>query len=197
MNESDDTLPGWDWGAFGRRFALELGPALLFLIAVRVWDIYIGTMVLLATTAVSTVLSWVREKRLPVVPLGALALAGLFGGLTLWLHEPQWIKMRPTVVNLITALGVLGGLWRGRLLVRDILGVGMPAPDQTWRHLSFALVAFLVGLALMNEIVWRTVSTEAWATFKALAIPTLNALFFLGAWWMLRRACRREEQVEA
>lgn len=187
----------WDWRSTGRRFLFELGPALVFLAAVKIWDIYVGTIVLFCTTLISTTLSWYRERRVPVVPMAGLALTLAFGGLTLMFEDPGWIKMRPTVLNLAGAVVLLGALGLNRLLLRDIFGAGVTAPDALWRRVTLALIAFLIALAVINEAIWRTSSTEAWATFKAIGIPTLDALFIGGAGWLLTRASAAEPEPEA
>lgn len=180
----------WRLGATVERIALELGPALAFFLAVRFYDIFAGTIVLLVAGVLSTAVSWMRQRRVPVVPFASLALTGMLGGATLILEEGRFIKMRPTIINALTALVLAGALVRGRMLLRSVLGAGIEAEAAAWRRVTIGIVLFLLALSVANEIVWRSVSTEVWAGFKAFAIPALDALAFWLAYRHLRRhAC--------
>ncbi|WP_404379846.1 inner membrane-spanning protein YciB [Caenispirillum salinarum] len=183
----------WRLGATVERIALELGPAIAFFLTVRFYDIFAGTIVLLVAGVLSTAVSWSRGRRVPVVPFASLALTGVLGGATLIMEEGRFIKMRPTIINAVAALVLAGGLMRGHLLLRSVLGAGTEAEPAAWRRVTIGIVLFLLGLSVTNEIVWRTVSTEAWAGFKAFAIPALDALAFWLAYRHLRRhACSED-----
>lgn len=180
----------WRLSKTFERLALELGPALAFFLAVRFYDIYAGTIVLFAAGILSTALSWHRERRVPVVPLASLALTLGLGGATLILEQGRFIKMRPTIINSITALALAIGLMKGRVLLRNVLGAGIKAAPAAWRHVTLGAVVFLLLLAGLNEVVWRTMSTETWAGFKAFVIPAADALaIWLGYRHLKRHAC--------
>lgn len=176
----------------GKRLAFELGPALVFFLTIRFWDIYVGTVVFMAMSILSAVWSWGRDRRLPRLPLAGIVLTLVVGGLTLALEDPQFIKMRPTIINLIVAVAVGGGLMIGKLPVKSVFGAGIHASDHGWRVVSAALVVFVLVLAGLNEWVWRSFSSADWALFKAFGIPLLDGLFIAWAWVMLRRHARRE-----
>lgn len=179
--------PPWNLRANVVRLVLELGPALLLFIGTSLWDIYVGTMLLIAASVVSTAVSLQRERRFPLVPLASLVSVGLIGGLTLVLTDPRFVKMEPTISNVGGALALLASLRLRKLPLRSVFGAGTRARPRAWKHLTVALALFLLVLAALNEAVWRTVDTEAWAAFKAFALPALNVAFISGAWIWLRR----------
>lgn len=177
----------WNRGALALRLLAELGPAVLFFVVLRATDIYWATLVLVATGLASTAWSWRRERRLPVLPSAMLALTLVLGGLTYALQDPQFVKLRPTITNLAGAAALAVAFAFGRLPLRHALDGATTLPDDLWARLTWALITFLLVLAALNEVVWRTTSTDTWAAFKAFGIPLLNGLFIFGAWrWVLR-----------
>src|SRR3546814_8552227 len=94
------------------------------------------------------------------MPLVTAAVVGVFGGLTLWLHDDTFIKMKPTVINALYAAVLLGGLALGRMPLRLLLGSALQITEAGWRQLSLRCGLMFAGLAVLNEIVWRTQSTD-------------------------------------
>lgn len=176
----------WNIRQAAVRLVFELGPAVVFFAATKIWGIYAGTIALMASAALSTVISWYRTRRIPVMPLAGLGLTLLFGGMTLGWHDDQFIKMQPTLVNGISALVLAGALVLKKLPLKAVFGAGTHARNEAWRTLTLALVAFLTLLAVMNEVMWRGFSTDTWAAYKAFVIPALDALFVAGAYKYLR-----------
>lgn len=181
----------WDLRRNVRRLVLELGPALLLFVGTSIRDIYVGTVLLIVASALSTAWSWTRERRIPLVPLASLVSVGLIGGLTLVMADPRFVKMEPTISNSAGALALIVALRLRKLPLRSVFGAGTRARPRAWRHLTVALAGFLVVLSLLNEVVWRSVDTDTWAAFKAFALPTLNVLFVAVAFvWLKRNALR-------
>lgn len=165
-----------DWRRLLERLAVELGTPLIFLIALVAFSLQIATAIFILATLAVTGVSMRRSGHFPVVPALLAAVAVVFGTLTILFDDARWIEMRPTVVNGLAAAGILVGLLRGRLYLKSALQDGFTLDDGTWRTLSWRMVGFLVVLALLNEVVWRSFSTETWAVYKAL-VPLLNAGF--------------------
>lgn len=176
----------WNVRQAAVRLVFELGPAVVFFVVTKVFGIFAGTIALMASAALSTVVSWLRTRRFPVMPLAGLALTLVFGGMTLWWREDQFIKMQPTLVNGLSAVVLAGALTIGRLPLRSIFGAGTHAREDAWRALTLALVLFLFMLAAMNEIMWRMFPTDTWAAYKAFVIPALDGLFVAAAYKYLR-----------
>ena len=161
------------------RPATEYGPLAVFFVAYLGWGLLPATAALLVTTIVSLVLSFVATRRVPVMPVITAGLVIVFGGLTLWLQDETFIKLKPTIVQAMFAAVLLGGLAFGRPLLKSVLGNVWQIDDAGWRLLTLQFGLFFLAMALLNEIVWRTQSTDVWVTFKVFGIMGLTLLFAL------------------
>src|SRR5579864_1242587 len=159
------------------KLALDLGPLLIFFAANAVFGIFTATAVFMAAMLVVIAASIVIERKISPIPLITGALVLLFGGLTLWLSNDIFIKIKPTILYAIFAAVLLGGLAFSRLFIKLLLGQTLRLSDTAWRTLTWRWAAFFVALAILNEIVWRNVSTNAWVGFKVWAIFPLTLLF--------------------
>jgi intracellular septation protein len=116
----------------------------------------------------------------PLVPLITAAIVAVFGGLTLWLQDETFIKMKPTIVQALFAVVLLGGLALGRPLLKPLLGAVMPPmSERAWRQFTLRYALFFLAMAGLNELVWRTQSTDFWVTFKVFGLPGMTILFIL------------------
>jgi intracellular septation protein len=114
------------------------------------------------------------------------ALVVVFGGLTIWLQDPRFVMMKPTIINLLFA-GVLAyGLVTGRPLLKLIMGEALKLTDQGWHRLSVRWLGFFVAMAALNEIVWRNFSQPTWVNFKVGILP-LTLLFAVAQVGLIRR----------
>ncbi|HET8728046.1 MAG TPA: septation protein A [Alphaproteobacteria bacterium] len=159
------------------RLALEAGPLVVFFIANRMEGIMTGTAVFMAATLVAVGLSYRLERRIPLMPLVGCGFVMVFGGLTLWLDDAVFIKLKPTVVNLLFAAILFVGLATGRTFLKLLMGSVMTLTDEGWRILSWRWAFFFVFLAGLNEVVWRTLPTDAWVNFKVFALMPLTIVF--------------------
>ncbi|SLN47554.1 Intracellular septation protein [Roseivivax jejudonensis] len=172
--------------------ALELGPVVAFFVAYlllkdRTFDIggtaYDGFIVVTAgfvpvMVAATGVLWWLTGhlSRMQVV---TVVLIVVFGGLSVWLNDERFFKMKPTLIYLIFG-GILGaGLLRGQSWLRVVMEGMVPLRDEGWMILTKRVTVFFFALALANEIVWRTMSTEAWVYFKTFGLTAALFLFFM------------------
>lgn len=142
-------------------------------------DLFWATGGLLVATVVSIIITIVMERKLPFLPIFTAVAVSIFGGLTLLLKDDIFIKIRPTVVNLIFALGLLTGLWKDKLFLKMLLGKALDISEKGWRILTIRWAIFFMAIALLNEIVWRTQTEEFWVNFKVLGVMGLNFLFLL------------------
>ena len=121
------------------------------------------------------------------MPLVSGAVVVVFGGLTLALQDEQFIKLKPTIVNSMFGLVLLGGLWLGRPLLAVVLDSMFDLTDEGWRKLTLRWALFFFVLAALNEIVWRTQSTDFWVSFKVFGIMPLTIAFALAQTPLLMR----------
>jgi intracellular septation protein len=179
--EPSQTEPPW------LRPASDYGPIVVFFIAYVLSDLLWATGALMAATAVALGLSLAIARRVPLMPLITAGVVGVFGGLTLILQDETFIKMKPTIVQILFAAILLGGLVFGRPLLKPLMGTAWSMDDQGWRKLTFRFALFFLAMAGLNEAVWRTQSTDFWVSFKVFGILGLTLLFALAQTPLMRR----------
>lgn len=168
------------------KLLVELGPLLLFFLVNSRAGIFWGTGVLIVATVISIIASRVMFGKLAIMPLVSAFFVIIFGGLTLWLADDLFIKLKPTIVNLIFATVLLGGLFFGHSLLRHLFGDVFKLTDEGWRLLTLRWGLFFVGLAILNEVVWRNFSTDTWVSFKVFGIMPLTMIFGLSQMGLLK-----------
>jgi intracellular septation protein len=119
------------------------------------------------------------ERKVSPMPLVTGLLVLIFGGLTLWLANDIFIKIKPTILYVMFAAVLLGGLLFSRLFIKLLLGQTLRLPEVAWRTLTWRWSGFFIALAILNEIVWRNVSTNTWVAFKVWGVFPLTLLFAL------------------
>jgi intracellular septation protein len=185
------------------KLALELGPLGLFFIANAYAGrfgfgedrrIYVATALFIGATLVALAVHYALLRKLPIMPLVSGVVVVVFGGLTLALQDETFIKLKPTIVNTLFGLILLGGLWFRKPLLRIVLDSMFELTDEGWRKLTLRWALFFFVLAILNEVVWRTQSTDAWVTFKVFGIMPLTLVFALAQTPLLMRydASRKE-----
>jgi intracellular septation protein len=160
--------------------AVDYGPLAVFFVTYVTLGLMAATAALIAASLLALLSAWVLERRVPVIPLVTTAIVAVFGGLTLWLQDETFIKMKPTIVQALFALILLGGLAFGRPLLKPLVGPMMPPmSDAAWRQFTLRYALFFVAMAALNEAVWRTQSTDFWVAFKVFGLSGLTFLFIL------------------
>ena len=159
------------------KLLLDLAPLLLFFAAYMASDIYVATGVLMAATVVAMIVSWFWLRHVSATLILTTVLVVGFGALTLWLNDPRFIKMKPTMVNVLFAVVLGGGLLMGRNLLQLLLGQAFQLTAEGWRKLTYRWIGFFLAMAVLNEIVWRNFSETAWASFKVFGILPITIVF--------------------
>jgi len=174
------------------KLALELGPVVVFFIAyVRLKDQiftiagtdYVGFIIVTAAfiplLLLSTGILWWITGHLSNMQIFTAILVVLFGGLTVWLNDPKFIKMKPTILYVAFG-GTLGfGLMRGKSYLRHVMEAAIPLEHTGWMILTQRLMLFFFGLAIANELVWRLMSEAAWVNFKTFGLTAAIFAFFM------------------
>lgn len=138
-----------------------------------------ATGVFMVATLVALVVHYWLVRRLPVMPVVSGVVVAVFGTLTLVLYDELFIKLKPTIVNALFGTVLLGGLAFGRSLLKIVLDAVFELTEEGWRKLTFRWGVFFFVLALLNEVVWRTQTTDFWVSFKVFGIMPLTLLFAL------------------
>lgn len=169
------------------RLLFEISPLIVFFVCNARYGIFTATGAFMMVTAIAVPGMWLLEKRLPVMPLVSGLFVLGFGGLTLVLQDETFIKLKPTIVNLLFAAILSGGLLGRVTLLKSLFGSVMNLHDQGWRLLTTRWVAFFVVLAILNEVVWRTQTTEFWIQFKLFGIMPLTLAFSIAQLPLINR----------
>lgn len=159
------------------RLILDLGPLLAFFLAYRFHGLLAGTATLIICTLASLIVHYALEKRIAIMPLISGVAIATLGGLTLFLQDETFIKIKPTLVNLLFAAILLGGLLFKKPLFKYVLDGAIHLTDRGWYLLSLRWGLFFIGLALLNEFIWRHYPTDFWVNFKVFGMFTLTMAF--------------------
>lgn len=166
--------------------AIELGPLVAFVVAWALAGIIWATGILMVASVVSLFASWRLLGHVSPVVIATAVLVLFFGGLTLWFDDPEFIKRKPTVVNLLFAGVLLIGLVTRRPLLKAILGEAFQLTEEGWRKLTVRWVCFFLALAALNEIVAQKYSTAVWVWFKFGILP-LTVVFAMAQIGLIKR----------
>ena len=161
------------------KLVLEMGPLVLFFLTNWKFGIFPATGVLMAGVIAALIASWVLTRHLPIMPVVTAVAVVVFGALTFFFHDDLFIKLKPTIVNTIFGAVLLGGLAMGRPLLPVVLDSVMQLTEEGWRKLTLRWGVFFFLLAIVNEVVWRTQTTDFWVSFKAFGIMPLTIVFAL------------------
>lgn len=165
----------------------EFGPLVVFFGCYFLFGLLPATAALIAATLAALAVTWGLERRLPLMPVITAVVVAVFGGLTLWLEDETFIKMKPTIVQVIFSLVLLGGLMVGKPLLKPLLGAAWQMDEAGWRKLTLRFAVFFAAMAGLNEAVWRTQTTDVWVTFKVFGILGLTVVFAASQIYLLQR----------
>lgn len=186
------------------KLVLELGPLVLFFLANAYADrfgyaehqrIFAATGLFVVATVAALAVNYALIRKLPVMPLVSGVVVVVFGGLTLALQNELFIKLKPTIVNTMFGFVLLGGLYFRKPLLQIVLDSVFELTEEGWRKLTFRWALFFFALAILNEIVWRTQTTDFWVSFKVFGIMPITIVFALAQTPLLLRydASKKED----
>jgi intracellular septation protein len=193
------------------KLALELGPLMVFFFANARGEwlierfpvlasigepIFIATALFMAATLIALSVSWILLRSLPIMPLISGIVVLVFGALTLWLHNETFIKMKPTIVNALFGVILLGGLYFGKSLLGYVFDSAFKLNAEGWRKLTMRWGVFFLVLAVLNEVVWRSFSTDFWVAFKVWGTMPITLLFTFAQMPLVMKYSIEQETVE-
>jgi intracellular septation protein len=161
------------------KFTLELGPLALFFLSYWKFGIFAATGVMMASVLVTLAVSYWKLRRIPIMPLVTAALVLIFGGLTFYFNDSSFIKIKVTIINALFAGALFFGLAFNKPMLQILFDGALHLTDEGWRKLTWRWAFFFVGLAVINEIVWRTMPESYWAAYKSFGALPLTVLFAL------------------
>tara|TARA_B100000579_G_C22743200_1_gene810163 strand:- start:116 stop:670 length:555 start_codon:yes stop_codon:yes gene_type:complete len=162
------------------KFLTDFGPLLIFFVVYYKGgkDLIIAIPPLIIATLLAVCIVYFLEKKIPYIPLVGAILISIFGGLTIFFNNPIFIYLKPTIINIIFAIGLLiGKLIFGKNFLRLFFKGSLKLEDYGWDKLMYRWIFFFVFLAILNEIIWRTQTEEIWINFKVWGILPLTFIF--------------------
>ena len=174
---------------------VDYGPPVIFFVAYYMTNLFIATASIMVTTILALILSYVAERRIPIIPLITAGIVGIFGSLTLWLNDEAFIKMKPTIIQIIFGLVLFGGQLMNRLLLKSLMGSAWQITDEGWRILTLRFSFFFFLSATLNEVIWRTQSTDFWVNFKVFGFMGLTIFFIMTQLPLLKRFAIEENKL--
>jgi len=181
------------------KFLVEVGPLAAFFITYSTWggddkaNLIAATAIFMGAITASLAVSVWLERRIPLMPVVSAVVVFVFGGLTLALDSEIFIKMKPTIINALFAAILFAGLALRRAFLKHLFGAVMNLDEAGWKKLSLRWAVFFVAVAVLNEIVWRSFSTDLWVNFKVFGILPLTLVFALSQTPLIHRHTVAEE----
>jgi intracellular septation protein len=159
------------------KLALDIGPLLLFFAGNSRFGIFGATAVFMVAALAALAISYALTRRLPVMTVVSAVIVLVFGGLALWLHDETFIKLKPTIIYTLFGGALLGGYLFDKPLLEIVFDSVFHITEEGWRKLTLRWAAFFFVLAVLNEAIWRTQSTDFWVNAKVFGFTTLTFLF--------------------
>jgi intracellular septation protein len=159
------------------KLALDFGPLALFFFANSRYGIFVATATFMVAVLAALAVSYALTRHFPIMAIVTAIIVLVFGGLTLFLHNDMFIKIKPTIIYCLFGGVLLGGLFFNKPLLGSVLDSMFQLTDEGWRKLTLRWALFFFALAVLNEIVWRNFSTDLWVDFKVFGVMPLTFLF--------------------
>ena len=161
------------------KLLIDIGPLAVFFIFYTRGDLKTAILPFMIATIIAVLFSYILEKKIPIMPTVGAIIILIFGGLTIYFDNETFFKMKPTIINLLFAGILYGGIIFNKSLLRYLLGAALKLQDEGWDILTKRWIGFFIALAILNEIIWRTQTTDIWVNFKVFGILPITFIFTL------------------
>ena len=161
------------------KLLIDIGPLAIFFVFYTRGDLKTAILPFMIATIIAVLFSYILEKKIPIMPTVGAAIILIFGGLTIYFDNETFFKMKPTIINLLFAGILYGGIILNKSLLRYLLGAALKLQDEGWDILTKRWIGFFIALAILNEIIWRTQTTDIWVNFKVFGILPITFIFTL------------------
>ena len=166
---------------------IDIGPLAVFFIFYVRSDLKSAILPFMIATIIAVLFSYIIEKKIPIMPTAGAFIILVFGGLSIYFDNEVFFKMKPTIINLLFAFILYGGILTDKPLLKYLLGNALKLQNEGWLILTKRWVSFFIALAILNEIIWRTQSTDIWVNFKVFGILPITFLFTLSQFRILKK----------
>ena len=161
------------------KLLIDIGPLAVFFVFYTRSDLKTAIFPFIIATIIAVLFSYIIEKKIPIMPTVGAVIILIFGGLTIYFDNETFFKMKPTIINLLFAGILYGGIILNKPLLRYLLGAALKLKDKGWDILTKRWIGFFIALAILNEIIWRTQTTDIWVSFKVFGILPITFIFTL------------------
>ena len=169
------------------KLLIDIGPLAVFFVFYTRSDLKTAILPFMIATIIAVLFSYIIEKKIPIMPTVGAVIILIFGGLTIYFDNETFFKMKPTIINLLFAGILYGGIILNKSLLRYLLGAALKLQDEGWDILTKRWIGFFIALAILNEIIWRTQTTDIWVNFKVFGILPITFIFTLAQFSTIKK----------
>ena len=169
------------------KLLIDIGPLAVFFIFYTRSGLQASILPFMVATVIAVLFSYILEKKIPIMPTVGAGIVLLFGGLTIYFDNDVFFKMKPTIINILFAVILYGGILIKKPLLKYLLGAALKLEEAGWKILTQRWIGFFIALAVLNEIVWRTQSTDIWVNFKVFGILPITFIFTMTQFPLIKK----------
>ena len=169
------------------KLLIDIGPLAVFFYFYSKNGLQNSILPFMIATVIAVLFSYIIEKKIPIMPTVGAAIVLVFGGLTIYFDNDIFFKMKPTIINLLFAVVLYGGIIFKKSLLKYLLGAALQLEEKGWKILTQRWIGFFIALAILNEIVWRTQSTDVWVSFKVFGILPITFIFTMTQFPLIKK----------
>ena len=169
------------------KLLIDIGPLAVSFIFYTQSGLKEAILPLMIATVIAVLVSYVLEKKIPIMPTLGAGIVLIFGGLTIYFNDETFIKMKPTIINAVFAIILYGGIIFKKPLLKYLLGAALKLEEEGWKILTQRWIAFFIALAVLNEVVWRTQTTDLWVNFKVFGILPITFIFTMSQFPLIKK----------
>ena len=169
------------------KLLIDIGPLAVFFIFYTRSGLQASILPFMLATVIAVLFSYILEKKIPIMPTVGAGIILLFGGLTIYFDNDIFFKMKPTIINVLFAVILYGGILINKPLLKYLLGAALKLEEAGWKILTQRWIGFFIALAILNEIVWRTQSTDVWVNFKVFGILPITFIFTMTQFPLIKK----------
>lgn len=179
------------------KFCTEMGPLGIFFVSYKLYGLIPATGALIVATLIALSITYYYERKVPILPLVSAVILSVMGAITIFSGNPLFLKIKPTIVNMLFATILLGGVYYRKGFIKYVMGQALPLTDEGWLKFSFRWGMLFLCLAVLNEIIWRNFSEAFWVQFKVFGMFPLTILFMLTQIPFLKKHHLSEETTDS
>mgnify|MGYP000718217894 FL=1 len=169
------------------KLLIDIGPLAVFFIFYTRSGLQASILPFMVATIIAVLFSYILEKKIPIMPTVGAVIVLIFGGLTIYFDNEVFFKMKPTIINILFAAILYGGILINKPLLKYLLGAALKLQETGWKILTQRWIGFFIALAILNEIVWRTQSTDIWVNFKVFGILPITFIFTMTQFPLIKK----------